>query len=155
MDLTPVPSQVLPGSGQQLVAKAGEVINAGDAIYLNPATGKLNKASCASPATGFDGIALHSVVAIGHPVHYAHAGQFTMGIGAAMHAGEVLVLSANLGKIARAADLVNTNMLIMAGYCVSNTQIFLQIKATGVTYNTAALLAADEGKAASEDAPPK
>lgn len=111
---------------------AGAAITAGQALYLDTATGTLKLSdtdSATAAARGCVGLALHAA-ASGQPVEYQFDGLIT--IGATVAAGEPYFLSGNAGGICPWADVATGDYPLFIGFGVSATQIDLHLIASGV-----------------------
>jgi hypothetical protein len=124
-------ANVKPGTGaQRQVGIAGETLTAGQPIYKDTVSGSatlnqylLSDANVAAKAK-IDGITL-SGAAAGQAFAFQTptAGEFILGGG--LVAGDIVVLSANPGKLAPSADLVAGWHVIIVGVALDTTRIKL------------------------------
>lgn len=113
---------------------AGATITAGQAVYLDSATGTLKLAQCDGTAAEADvvGVALHGATA-NQPLTYAGDGA-TINIGGTTSKATTYMVSAAAGGVAPQADLVSTNRIAQIGYATDAVGGFtLQIRNRGIT----------------------
>ena len=120
------------GDGIDDHGTAGVAVTAGQAVYLDSATGTYKLAdndSATAEARSPDGLALNPA-AIGQPLAVRKKGRIT--IGAAVTAGVPYYLSSTAGGICPAADLGSGDYPALLGFAVSATVIDLKIVEAGV-----------------------
>lgn len=109
---------------------SGAAITAGQAVYLDPATGTVKPAKSDSAssthAPNLVGVALGNAPGTNQPITYATSGDVTYGGG--LTQGQAYVVSAaNAGGIAPYADLVATNFVAFLGVAISSTVLRLGV----------------------------
>jgi hypothetical protein len=124
-DLSITAANVLYASGEKSAGTAGASVTAGQALYLDSATGTLKLAQCDGTAAEADvkGIALNSA-GTGQPVVYAVNGS-AINIGATTSKATVYVLSATAGGVAPLADLASGNKIVHLGYATATDGSFV------------------------------
>lgn len=131
-DLTITTTSVVPGGGSvQKPGVAGVAITAGQAVYLDSATGTLKLADCNSATAAARspyGIALNGAAA-GQPVTVHQSGPIT--IGATVAAGVTYFLSGTPGGIRPAADNTTGDYVSIIGIGISTTQIDVKLHEAG------------------------
>lgn len=132
-DLTITGTSVVKGSNAiTLSGIAGVTILAGEAVYLDTATGtyKLSDTDSATAlARGCAGIALNGA-AVNQAVEVQYDGKIT--IGATVAAGVPYFLSGTAGKICPLADVAAGDYPLFIGFGVSVTEIDLHLIPSGV-----------------------
>lgn len=110
---------------------AGAVLTAGQAVYLDSATGsyKLADSNGAAALRSPVGVALNGA-ATGQPVLIAMSGPVT--IGAALTAGVAYYLSDTPGGICPVADVGSGEYSTVLGFATSTTVLNLKIQESGV-----------------------
>lgn len=110
---------------------AGAAVTAGQAVYLDDATGKLllSDNNAAGKKT-VRGIALHAAAA-NQPLAIQRSGDIT--IGGTLTAGARYYLSGTAGGIAPEADLTTGMDVVLLGIAKSTSVLALSIQAPGVT----------------------
>jgi hypothetical protein len=103
---------------------SGEAITTGQAVFLDPADGRIKKAqansSSSTHAPNIVGVALDRAEGANQPITYATSGDVTFGSG--LTQGQVYVVSAaNAGGIAPYSDLAATNFVAFLGVALSTT----------------------------------
>ncbi len=110
---------------------AGASVTAGQAVYLDNATGTLKLSDNNGSGTrSVRGIALHAASA-GQPLSIQKDGDIT--IGATLTAGTAYYLSGTAGGIAPVADLTTGMNVIFLGIAKSTSVLRLKIIDSGVT----------------------
>lgn len=110
---------------------AGASITAGQAVYLDSATGRyLLSDNDGTGTKQVDGIALNGA-ATGQPLAVQRGGDIT--IGATLTPGTAYYLSATVGGICPVADVAVGDDVILIGLAKSATNLSLRITDTGVT----------------------
>lgn len=131
-DLTITAANVAAGAGAKIVhGTAGAAITAGQAVYLDTATGTYKLADCDSATAAVRspaGIALHASSS-GQPLAIATKGKVT--IGAALTAGVAYYLSATPGGICPVADLSTGDYPTIIGIATSTTVLDIQLHESG------------------------
>lgn len=132
VDIVITPASVIKGATSSVQhGTAGATITAGEAVYLDSATGTFKLANCGAAATaGAYGIALNGADT-GQPLAVHRAGAIT--IGGTLTAGTAYYLSATDGGICPFADLVATDAVVQLGLASSTTVLEVQIQNPGVT----------------------
>jgi hypothetical protein len=132
VDFAITASQVLPGS-EALGARfengiAGVAVTAGQPVFLEAATNtfKLADTNATAPEAVVRGIALHAA-AVGQPLRIQVGGTMTIGAGAAVAAGSVVVLSATPGGLAPVADLATGHRTTILGIGGATNTLILNI----------------------------
>ncbi len=118
-DLSITPSQVQPDNtagAEFSIRDAGEVIDAGEMVYLDGTVNqfKLADANDTAAAAEVKGLALSSA-ASGQPVQVQTKGSPVLGAAASVARGTIYVLSINPGKLRPAADLGSSERVSVAG----------------------------------------
>jgi hypothetical protein len=125
----------IPQAGATIVYSklAGETITAGQALYLDAATGKLKKADAdlSAAAATLVGIALVNV-ALDQPCPYISLGDVVLG--ATLVAGTHYFASPTAGGICPHADLSTAEYVSKLGYAKSTSLFAVEIKNTGVLF---------------------
>jgi hypothetical protein len=101
---------------------SGEAITTGQAVWLDPADGRIKKAQAtqATHAPNIVGVALDRAEGANQPITYATSGDVTFG--GDLTQGQVYVVSASTaGAIAPYGDLVSTNYVAFLGVALSST----------------------------------
>jgi len=136
-DLTQTPASVKPGSGaQRQTGVAGEAITAGGPVFKDAVSGSATNGqllhSDANVATRaiVHGIALNSA-ALGQAVVYQTAGEIDLG--ATLVVGNLLIASANPGKIAPSADAIAGWRVIVLGVALAANRCKLHLWDTTAT----------------------
>lgn len=133
-DLAITAANVAAGVGARtMTGVAGATITAGQAVYQDPADGKLKLADTNSGTAAARvpiGIALHGSLA-GQPLTILQSGPCT--IGAALTAGVAYYLSATPGGLCPVADLVAGCFPVSLGIATSATSIDVYIHASGAS----------------------
>lgn len=129
---TITPSAVLTSASLNM-GIAGEVIDAGEAVYLNSSDNKLYLAEAgdSSAKANVLGIAVNSADAAGQPVNYAGAGEVTVD-SATFAVGDFVFLSATPGKIGPESDLVSTDYKTLIGYATAANKLMVSRLITNV-----------------------
>lgn len=124
-DLSITAANVLFTSGTKTTGVAGASVTAGQAVYLDAATGTLKLAQCDGTAAEVDaiGVALHAA-ASGQPLTYAGQGS-VINIGATTVKTTAYMVSAAVGGVAPQADLVSTNRICYLGYATATDGTFV------------------------------
>lgn len=132
VDLTITAASVAKGSNATVEnGTAGATITAGQAVYLDSATGTYKLADSNGTGTReVRGIALHGASS-GQPLQVQRAGDIT--IGATMVAGTAYYLSGTAGGIAPVADLLAGMDPVLIGISKSNTVLTIDVQDPGVT----------------------
>lgn len=108
---------------------AGVTITAGQVVYLNPATGKVELADANTVGQAqVKGVALHGALA-DQPVEYQYGGE--MYIGASVTVGLIYCLSATAGAIAPSADLTSGDYTTILGVASTTSILKLALFASG------------------------
>ncbi len=131
-DLTITAASVLADSSATTRnGSAGATITAGQAVYLDSATGtyKLADSNGAAAMRSPVGIALNGAAA-GQPLAIAMSGPVT--IGATMTAGVAYYLSDTPGGICPVADVGSGEYSTVLGFATSTTVLALKIQESGV-----------------------
>jgi predicted transcriptional regulator len=135
-DISVTASSVVPANANTGIARgtAGATITAGQAIYLDPADGKLKPAlsSDQTQSGNVVGIALNGASS-GQPVAYAFSGDVTFN--AVLTAATVFVLGSAAGGISASADLdssSNTRYGVVLGIATSTTNLRMGVIISGV-----------------------
>ena len=129
-DLTVTPAQVLKGANAEIESGrlAGEVIDAGESVYLKASDQKWWLADNGTAAeAAVKGIALASATVAGQPIDVQKGGTITIGAGASVTAGLILVASANGGKLAAVADVTSGLFMTVIGIADASDGIKLGI----------------------------
>jgi hypothetical protein len=129
-DVTITPANVISTATTVMKSGfAGAAVTAGQAVYVDPADGKVKPALATADATStVAGIALHAA-AVGQPVWYTTDGP--LNVGAVLAAGKLYVLSgAGAGGIAPAADLAVNWRTTVVGYAKTTSQLQLTLHNT-------------------------
>lgn len=132
-DLAITVASVLAGAGSSIKhGTAGAAVTAGQAVYLDTATGtyKLADNDAAVALHSAAGIALHGSLG-GQPLAVLLGGPVT--IGAAMVAGSAYYLSSTPGALCPAADLGIGDEPVLIGLASSTTVLDVAIRETNVT----------------------
>jgi hypothetical protein len=133
-DISVTPANVLRVDGATEDGIAGETITAGQAVYLDSATGLLKRAD-ANGATAalatVQGVALHGA-ATNQPLRIQTSGTIT--IGATVVVGGVYVLSVNPGGIAPVGDLAAASYVSILGVASTATALILKLNNSGVAH---------------------
>lgn len=109
---------------------AGTTITAGQVVYLNAATGKLELADADTYAEAVcKGIALNGG-SLDQPIKYQYGGEIT--IGATVALGGTYVVATTAGGIAPIADLATGDYVTILGVASTTGRIKLNIFASGV-----------------------
>jgi hypothetical protein len=106
---------------------AGEAIDIGKSVYLDPADGKIKKAQAtnATHTANLVGVSLTNAQGDGQPIVYATDGDVTFN--SALTVGQVYVASAAAaGGIAPVSDLGSTNYVGVLGVATSATNLKLK-----------------------------
>ena len=125
-------SQVLPGSEAASATFengiAGVAVTAGQPVFLEAGTNtyKLSDANATAPEAVVRGVALHAAAA-GQPLRIQTAGPLTIGAGAAIPVGGVVVLSATAGGLAPVADLATGHRTTIIGIGGALNSLILRI----------------------------
>ena len=118
-DFTITGSQVLPGGTGALFVDgvAGEAVTAGKSVYFDVATTSymLADANASLATSAVRGIALHAA-GIGQPIRVQTNGTVTIGAGAAIPVGAIVIQSATPGGLAPAADLATGMRTSVIGF---------------------------------------
>jgi hypothetical protein len=124
-------------SGATQGALAGEAINAGEFVYLDPSDGKARKAECDATVdkAKVAGIAVNSAVA-GQPISYVASGEVTVNA-AFLSVGLLLVLSPTAGKCMDVGDLVNTQYVTVIGWSTAADKLKVNLAHSGIQRNPA------------------
>ncbi len=124
-------------SGATQGALAGEAINAGEFVYLDPADGKARKSECDATVdkAKVAGIAVNSAVA-GQPISYVASGEVTVNA-AFLSVGLLLVLSPTAGKCMDVGDLVNTQYVTVIGWSTAADKLKVNLAHSGIQRNLA------------------
>ncbi len=131
-DLTITATSVVNTNAQINTGTAGEVITAGQPLYLKTSDSKLWKAKSSGTAEEASvlGIALTGAAA-NQSVAYAASGG-TVIIGGTTVKTTTYVLSATAGGICPQADLVGTNRIVRIGHAIDTTgTLLLDFRNTG------------------------
>lgn len=131
-DLTITAANVAAGTNASKVNSylAGASITAGQAIYLDDATGTMKLADADTlAASEAKGIALNSA-STGQPISYQRSGNIT--IGATVAVGVAYYVSTTAGGICLESDLSTGDFPHFLGFATSTTVIALDPKACGV-----------------------
>ncbi len=120
-------------SGATQGALAGEAINAGEFVYLDPADGKARKSECDATVdkAKVAGIAVNSAVA-GQPISYVASGEVTVDATAFASTGLVLVLSPTAGKCMDVGDIVDTQYLTVIGWSTAANKLKIDLAHSGI-----------------------
>jgi hypothetical protein len=111
---------------------AGEAIDIGKSIYLDPGDGKVKKAQAnnATHTANLAGVALTNAQGDGQPIVYGTDGNITFQA-AALTTGQTYVVSAGAaGGIAPVSDLASTNYVGVLGVATSATNLKLRLIST-------------------------
>ena len=105
-------------------------ISAGEAVYLDSATGKydLADASAASTAT-VAGLAVTDAAIDGY---FLYVSAEEVDLGAILTAGDFVYLSATAGKLCPFADLVSTNVVTQIGHATTTSNLKINLINTEV-----------------------
>lgn len=124
-------------SGATQGALAGEAINAGEFVYLDPSDGKARKAECDATVdkAKVAGIAVNSAVA-GQPISYVASGEVTVN-SAFLSVGLLLVLSPTAGKCMDVGDVVNTQYVTVIGWSTAADKLKVNLAHSGIQRNPA------------------
>jgi hypothetical protein len=125
-------------SGATQGALAGEAINAGEFVYLDPSDGKARKAEgdATVDKAKVAGIAVNSAVS-GQPVSYVASGEVTVDATAFLSVGLLLVLSPTAGKCMDVGDLVNTQYVTVIGWSTAANKLKVNLAHSGIQRNPA------------------
>jgi hypothetical protein len=134
-DLTVTPASVLFTTGTKVSSyAAGAAVTAGQAVYLDSATGTLKLAQCDATAAEADavGIALHAA-GTGQPLTFAAQGS-VINIGATTAKTTAYMVSATAGGVAPQADLDAGKRICYLGYATATDGTFrIAINNAGAT----------------------
>lgn len=124
-------------SGATQGALAGEAVNAGEFVYLDPSDGKARRAECDATVdkAKVAGIAVNSAVA-GQPISYVASGEVTVNA-AFLSVGLLLVLSPTTGKCMDVGDLVNTQYVTVIGWSTAADKLKVNLAHSGIQRNPA------------------
>lgn len=131
VDFAITASQVLPGTDASATFEngiAGLALTAGQPVFLDAATTTYRPADTNStaPEAVVRGIALHAASA-GQPIRVQSGGTLTIGAGAAVPVGGVVVLSATAGGLAPVADLATGHRTTVIGVGGALNTLILRI----------------------------
>lgn len=135
-DLLITATSVIKGSDCDVYnGLAGATITAGQAVYLNTTTNRLQlaDANASLAAANVKGIALHAS-GDGQPLQIAVSGTLTMttgGAGTTLVVGTPYFLSATAGGLAPPADLATGMYTTEVFICKTATTVVMGIKASG------------------------
>ena len=127
-------SEVLKSTNARLGQGIAQVATtAGEALYLNEATDKLNLAFNTGTAAEADvvGLAINDA-AIDQAIVFQRGGTLTLGATAALTKGTTMFLSSTAGKIHPAADLASGDHRTYIGTVDGSDAIVMKIHASGV-----------------------
>jgi hypothetical protein len=117
-------------NAQTAKGTAGVAVTAGQVVYLNAATGKLELADANTYAqASAKGIALHAAAA-DQPLEYQYGGEIT--IGGTSVVGTIFCVGATAGAIVPSADLTTGDYTCILGIGISATLIKLGVFFGGV-----------------------
>lgn len=110
--------------------QAKVAISAGEAVYLDSATGKydLADASTASTAT-VAGLAVTDAAIDGY---FLYVSAELVDLGAILTAGDFVYLSATAGKLCPFSDLVSTNIVTQIGHATTTSNLKINLVNTEV-----------------------
>jgi hypothetical protein len=132
-DLSITAGNVVPGSGAiRRRGVAGEAIDAGEMLYLDPADGTYKLADCDSAtvaARSPAGIAVNSA-GVGQPLTLVESGDVTLG--SVLTAGTAYYLSGTAGGIAPVADLLTGDYPVIVGIARSASVLRIGLLEAGV-----------------------
>lgn len=132
-DISITAGNVIAGSGSSIShGTAGAVTTAGQAVYLDDATGRYLLAdnnSATAEARVPDGIALNGA-AVGQPIAVLTRGPIT--IGGTMTAGVAYYLGDTPGGICPVADLSSGEYPTIIGIATSTSVLSVKIQSSGV-----------------------
>jgi hypothetical protein len=132
VDFSITASQVLPGSEAAGATFengiAGVAVTAGQAVYLEDATKTFKLADNNDTSAALSvvrGVTLHAASA-GQPLRVQTGGPLTIGAGAAIPVGRVVVLSATAGGLAPVSDLTTGNRTTIIGIGGASSSLILR-----------------------------
>lgn len=131
VDFAITASQVLPGTDASATFEngiAGLALTAGQPVFLDAATTTYRPAdtNATAPEAVVRGIVLHAA-AVGQPIRVQSGGTLTIGAGAAVPVGGVVVLSATAGGLAPVADLATGHRTTIIGVGGALNSLILRI----------------------------
>jgi len=110
--------------------QAGEVITAGEMVYLDSVTQKYKLALATAEASAeVTGISISGAASDGY---FLIVNSSTYIAGTTLVAGDPVFLSATAGAICPHADLIATNYITQIGIATSTTEIAINLDATGI-----------------------
>ena len=110
--------------------QAKVAITAGEAVYLDSATGKYDLADASAAATSVvAGIAVTDAAIDGYFLYVAAE---EVDLGAILTAGDFVYLSATAGKLCPFADLVSTNVVTQIGHATTTSNLKINLVNTEV-----------------------
>lgn len=132
-DYTVTPANVLPGATAVLYSgTAGEAIDPGESCYLDAADNKVKLADAngaAAANAAVRGIAANQALVDGSPIRLVTGGPLAIGTGTR---GDVVVQSANPGKLAPVADLASGHYVTTLGVVDGSSNLIVRVHASGV-----------------------
>lgn len=134
VDFTIVAANVVPGAGAILnQGIAGEALTAGQAVALDPTTGKYVKADCDSATVALRKPAGICVVAANNngPLLFQSAGELTLGT--TLTPGQPVYVSATAGGIMPQADLTTGKTVQLLGLSKTAAILSMDLNSLGIT----------------------
>lgn len=130
-DKTITEAQVVPTTDRSKIKHgiAGEEISVGEAVYIKSSDHKLYAAiDTSAAAAAAVGIAISAAEAANQEVAYQTGGTITLGAGASVTAGEILVVGAGAGGMSPIADLTTGEYVTVMGVCNGSNQLVMPAK---------------------------
>jgi len=144
MAVISLPTSVTPGADANIrQGTSGAALQAGEVLYLNSVTGRLEVADADGAAATAEvvGIALNSAPAAGQPVDYITDG--TLNGATLLKSGQVYILSNTPGDVSELVTIAipdtteDVSYVTGIGIGLSTTSMKIKINASGVRMNLA------------------
>ncbi len=121
-------------SGTQ--APCGELISAGDLLYLDASSSNVAKKcdNSSQARAACVGMAVNSTSKVGQPVCYVRSGEVAVTAASFAGVGRALVVSETAGKMAPESDLVAGKWVTHVGYSSATGKLVLEIVQTGLQW---------------------
>ena len=135
-DYTITEANVAAGTGTIQYAAAGEIIDAGEAVYLDTTQNQLFLSVATNSAKPCEGIAIGAAEKIGQHIGYQTDGTVTIGVttGQVLAKGDDICVSSTAGKLHPFADLASGEYLHVVGFGASTTTVKLYQTNTGIDH---------------------
>lgn len=132
-----VAANIVPENHRTLQGVAGEVISAGEFVYLKASDGRLWKAQSDGTAAeaAVVGIALSTVAAAGQYLTYTDSGDITSQTGSWASIGDVIYLGTTAGKgteLGQQGPAGVGERVVLLGFTIAANKLRLMIRNTGL-----------------------